>query len=57
MAVSRNKSKRWVREIVKKYFEGQGFVVVFRSGFLDLGFQEVLELMTEPLVGFKKIKG
>jgi RNase P protein component len=43
--------------MVKKYFEGQGFVVVVRSGFLDLGFQEVLELMTEPLVSFKKIKG
>ena len=57
MAVSRNKAKRWVREIVKKHFEGQGFIVVVRSGFLDLGFQEVLELMTEPLVSFKKIKG
>ena len=57
LAVSRNKAKRWVREIVKKYFEGQGFIVVVRSGFLDLGFQEVLELMTEPLVSFKKIKG
>jgi ribonuclease P protein component len=57
LAVSRNKAKRWIREIVKKYFEGQGFIVVVRSGFLDLGFQEVLELMTEPLVSFKKIKG
>ena len=57
MAVSRNKAKRWVREIVKKYFEGQGFVVVVRSGLLDLEFQEVLELMAEPLVSFKKIKG
>jgi ribonuclease P protein component len=57
MAVSRNKAKRWVREIVKKHFEGRGFIVVVRSGFLDLGFQEVLELMTEPLVSFKKIKG
>ena len=57
MAVSRNKAKRWGREIVKKYFEGKGFIVVVRSGFLDLGFQEVLELMTEPLASFKKIKG
>ena len=57
MAVSRNKAKRWVRVIVKQYFDGQGFIVVVRSGFLDLGYQEVFKLITEPLVSFKKIKG
>jgi ribonuclease P protein component len=54
LAVSRNKAKRWVREILKQYGLNKGFVVVVRSGFLDLGFHEIDQLIKEPLLGFKK---
>ena len=54
LAVSRNKAKRWVREILKKHGLNKGFVVVVRSGFLDLGFHEIEQLIKEPLLGFKK---
>ena len=54
MAVSRNKAKRWVREILKQYGLSKGFVVVVRSVFLDLGFHKIDQLIKEPLLGFKK---
>jgi len=54
LAVSRNKAKRWVREILKQYSLSKGFVVVIRSGFLDLGFHEVDQLIKDPLMDFKK---
>ena len=54
MAVSRNKAKRWVREILKQHGLSKGFVVVVRSGFLDLGFHKIDQLIKEPLLGFKK---
>jgi len=54
LAVSRNKAKRWVREILKQYSLGKGFVVVIRFGFLDLGFHEVDRLIKDPLMDFKK---
>ena len=54
LAVSRNKAKRWVREILKQHGLNKGFVVVVRSGFLDLGFHEIEQLLKEPLLGFKK---
>jgi ribonuclease P protein component len=54
LAVSRNKAKRWVREILKQYSLSKGFVVVIRSGFLDLGFHEVDRLIKDPLMDFKK---
>ena len=54
MAVSRNKAKRWVREILKKHDLNKGFVVVVRSGFLDLGFHKIDQLIKEPLLDFKK---
>ena len=57
MAVSRNKAKRWVREILKKHDLNKGFVVVVRSGFLDLGFHEIDQLIKEPLLDFKKSWG
>ena len=54
MAVSRNKAKRWVREVLKQYDLSKGFVVVVRVGFLDLGFNEVNRLVKDSLVAFKK---
>ena len=54
LAVSRNKAKRWVREILKQHGLNKGFVVVVRSGFLDLGFHKIDQLIKEPLLGFKK---
>jgi ribonuclease P protein component len=54
LAVSRNKAKRWVREILKQHGLGEGFVVVVRSGFLDLGFHAVHRLVKDLLVDFKK---
>ena len=57
MAVSRNKAKRWVREIFKKHGLGEGFVVVVRSGFLDLGFQGVCAITKDPLITFEKSQG
>ena len=54
MAVSRNKAKRWVREVLKQYDLSKGFVVVVRVGFLDLGFDEVNWLVKDSLVAFKK---
>ena len=54
LAVSRNKAKRWVREILKQHGLSKGFVVVVRSGFLDLGFHEVDGLIEGPLLSFKK---
>ena len=54
LAVSRNKAKRWVREILKKHGLNKGFVVVVRAGFLDLGFHEIDQLIKEPLLDFKK---
>ena len=54
MAVSRNKAKRWVREILKQHGLSKGFVVVVRSGFLDLGFHEVGGLIKDPLLSFKE---
>ena len=54
MAVSRNKAKRWVREILKKHGLNKGFVVVVRAGFLDLGFHEIDQLIKEPLLDFIK---
>ena len=41
MAVSRNRAKRWVREIFQTHNLGQGFIVVIRSGFLELGFKDI----------------
>ena len=54
LAVSRNKAKRWVREIFRNHHLGQGFVVVIRSGFLDLGFQENSKQANQPLEDFKE---
>ena len=54
LAVSRNKAKRWVREVLRKHSLGKGFVVVVRVGFLDLGFNEVNQLVKDSLVAFKK---
>ena len=54
MAVSRNKAKRWVREVLRQHSLGKGFVVVVRVGFLDLGFNEVNQLVKDSLVVFKK---
>ena len=54
LAVSRNKAKRWVREILKQHGLSKGFVVVVRSGFLDLGFHGVDGLIEGPLLNFKK---
>ena len=54
MAVSRNKAKRWIREILKQHGLSKGFVVVVRTGFLDLGFHKIDQLIKEPLLGFKK---
>ena len=56
MAISRNKAKRWVREILKQYGLSKGFVVVVRSGFLDLGFHEIDGMIKDPLLDFKKLQ-
>ena len=39
--MTRNKAKRWAREIFRSHNLGKGFVVVIRFGFLDLGFKGV----------------
>jgi len=54
LAVSRNKAKRCVREVLRQHSLGKGFVVVVRVGFLDLGFNEVNQLVKDSLVAFKK---
>jgi len=54
LAVSRNKAKRWIREVFKKHDLGNGFVVVVRVGFLDLGFHEIYQITRDPLMSFKE---
>tara|TARA_B100001250_G_C19750348_1_gene767418 strand:- start:978 stop:1181 length:204 start_codon:yes stop_codon:yes gene_type:complete len=41
LAVQRNKIKRWIREIFNKNLLSQGYVVVVRPGFLEVGFKNV----------------
>ena len=41
MAIHRNKIKRWIREVFRKSLLGEGFVVVVRRGFLEVGFKGI----------------
>tara|TARA_B110001454_G_scaffold168119_1_gene158202 strand:+ start:1673 stop:1852 length:180 start_codon:yes stop_codon:yes gene_type:complete len=52
--VTRNKAKRWVREIFRSHNLGKGFVVVIRVGFLDLGFKGVSLDFNTALSRFQK---
>ena len=54
LAVTRNKAKRWVREIFRSCGYGPGFVVVIRKGFLDLGFREFHDIVKIDLVKFEQ---
>ena len=54
MAVTRNKTKRWVREVFREYGLGPGFIVVVRKGFFELGFKDINAISHPHLVGFKK---
>lgn len=52
--MTRNKAKRWVREIFGSRNLGKGFVVVIRIGFLELGFKGVSLDFDAALSQFKK---
>jgi|TARA_B110000967_G_scaffold200555_1_gene236534 ribonuclease P protein component len=54
LAVTRNKAKRWVREVFREYALGPGFIVVVRKGFIELGFKKINAISRPHLVGFKK---
>tara|TARA_B100001113_G_scaffold275875_1_gene230429 strand:- start:7108 stop:7287 length:180 start_codon:yes stop_codon:yes gene_type:complete len=41
LAIHRNKIKRWIREIFRKCLLGDGYIVVVRSGFLEVGFKKI----------------
>lgn len=52
--MTRNKAKRWVREIFGSHNLGKGFVVVIRIRFLDLGFKGVSLDFNAVLSQFQK---
>ena len=41
MAVHRNKIKRWIREIFHHSDLNEGYVVVVRLGFLEMGYKNI----------------
>ena len=41
MAVHRNKIKRWIREIFRRGMLSEGYIVVVRRGFLEVGFKSI----------------
>jgi len=41
LAVHRNKIKRWVRDIFQKNTLNKGYVVVVRTGFMEIGYKEI----------------
>ena len=54
LAVTRNKTKRWLREVFREFGLGPGFVVVVRKGLFELGFKDIKDISRPHLVGFKK---
>ena len=41
LAVHRNKIKRWVRDIFQKNTLNKGYVVVVRTGFMEIGYKGI----------------
>jgi|TARA_X000001036_G_scaffold73248_2_gene64795 ribonuclease P protein component len=41
LAVQRNKIKRWIREVFRRNLLNEGYVVVVKSGFLEMGFKNI----------------
>ena len=52
MAVHRNKIKRWIREIFHHSDLNVGFVVVVRSGFLEMGYRDIFNEFNPALKEF-----
>ncbi len=59
LAVHRNKIKRWIREIFHHSDLNEGYVVVVRFGFLEMGYRNIVNEFSPVLKEFvnnKRVK-
>ena len=52
LAVHRNKIKRWIREIFHHSDLNEGYVVVVRLGFLEMGYKNIVNEFNPVLKKF-----